>query len=448
MPHVPDRNGLCHELSIARRSLFSVRSSGRPSLPGGAALSWRRRLGVRLRTPQLLAFCLSALLPLSALAQTQVSERIELSGFARLIGGVLDDGDAEYAGYEDRFSVSNQSLFAVQADVDLVDGLSLAAQGLLHSSASRNSSFEWLYLRYQPTAHWQLRVGRLRTPFQLYSNVIDVGYAYPWISAPAPVYGSYLFSNYEGASTTFRTTLACIQFDLEAYYGSDDLVAENRYESVPVEVDELRGLVLTAERGNLVAKAGYHKAGKVTAALPELALLGDLLREAGFPRSADSLALEAEVEFYQAGLRYDNLSWFVIGEYLRVETDLVIGPPMIEGSYLTLGKNFAPFQAHLTIGRASSDDSEGLDEIPRGVSPDLDALGAGYDLVFDSLYTDNLDYYSAGLRWDVAGGLALKAEVSLLEERAPSRFFLPPREAEEEFDGRAMLFQLGLEWVF
>lgn len=382
-------------------------------------------------------------------AETGLADRVELSGFARLIGGTIDDGGVSFEEYDDSPSFSPQSLVAVQADVEITDSLQLAAQGLLHGSDFRDSGLEWFYLNFEPTASWQFKAGRLRTPFLNYSDVIDVGYAYPWISAPTPLYGSYLFSNYEGVSATFHTAIGENLIDIEAYWGSDDTEVNNAGLEIPVKIDDLRGLVITLERGNFSARAGYHGAGSVEGDVPELVQFSQLLRQLGFTASADSLDLDGSVDAFQAGLRYDNLDYFVIAEALRIESDLVTAPPEIDSVYLTLGKNWYPFQAHLTWGRSESEQpSQGVNEIPVGLSPQLDALAFGYRQIFADVTTDNIDYLSSGVRWDFRSSMALKAEVSWIEERSPSQFFETEAGARQGFDGRVLLFQVGLEWVF
>jgi len=383
------------------------------------------------------------------LAQEVEGDRVELSGFARLIGGAIDDDGVSFEEYEDSLTLAPQSLFALQADVRITDSLQLAAQGLLHGSERRDSGLEWLYLNFEPTANWQFKAGRLRTPFLSYSDVIDVGYAYPWLSAPTPLYGSYLFSNYEGISATFHTAIGEYLLDVEAYWGSDETEVSNAGQVIPVEIDDLRGLVLTFERGNFSSRLGYHGAASVVGDVPELTQFGQLLRRLGFNASADSLNLDGSVDAFQVGLRYDNLDYFAIAEALRIESDLITAPPRIDSYYLTLGKNWYPFQAHLTWGRSKSDQpSQGVDEIPRGLSPQLDALAMGYRQVFANTTTDNIDYLSSGVRWDFRPNTAVKAEISWIEERSPSRFFEVQPEARPDFDGRVMLLKVGLEWVF
>lgn len=126
---------------------------------------------------------------------SRLSERIHFSGFARLVGGYLDVDveDVHYQGYNDSISFGQHSLFALQTDVELTETLSFTTQLLAHTSATRDSGVEWAYLSWRPSRNWNFKAGKLRTPFYLHSDTLDVGFSYPWIIPPQQVYAPYLF---------------------------------------------------------------------------------------------------------------------------------------------------------------------------------------------------------------------------------------------------------------
>ena len=159
-----------------------------------------------------------------------------------MVAGYLDTDQAYFEGYENKVSFSEKSLLGLQADYALTGTVSVSGQVLLHSDESRGSGLEWLYLSYEPNANWQFKAGRLRTPYLQYSDVFDVGYAYPWISPPRQLYGSYLFfPRYEGGNARYQFNIDDVYFGLEGYYGSfsDDLEASG--ESFHLEVKEMYG---------------------------------------------------------------------------------------------------------------------------------------------------------------------------------------------------------------
>ena len=127
-------------------------------------------------------------------------EAIRFSGFARLVGGYLDEEKATYLDYDDSISFGEHSLFALQTDVDFSEQFSFTTQLLAHASHRRDSGVEWAYLTYRPTRNWQFKAGKLRTPFFMYSDTLDVGLAYPWIVPPQQVYLPYVFPSILGST--------------------------------------------------------------------------------------------------------------------------------------------------------------------------------------------------------------------------------------------------------
>ena len=63
---------------------------------------------------------------------SRLSERVQFSGFARLVGGYLDAGEVHYQGYNDTLSLGQHSLLALQTDVELTETLSFTTQLLAH----------------------------------------------------------------------------------------------------------------------------------------------------------------------------------------------------------------------------------------------------------------------------------------------------------------------------
>jgi hypothetical protein len=133
---------------------------------------------------------LSAVVPLQA---QEEQDALQISGFARIVLGALDECEASYLGYDNSLSFDQQSLIALQADYQLNKTFSVTGQIIGHTNDQRESGVEWLYLTYQPNRSTQIKIGKQRTPIFYYSDYMDVGFAYPWITLPQQVYNSIFF---------------------------------------------------------------------------------------------------------------------------------------------------------------------------------------------------------------------------------------------------------------
>jgi hypothetical protein len=373
-----------------------------------------------------------------------VLDNIEFSGFGRVVAGYLDESNVSFGGYEDTISFDQQSLFGLQADVQLTETLSLTTQLLAHSGDNRDSGIEWLYLTYTPTLNTQIRLGKQRTQFYSYSDVLDVGYAYPWITPPKGVYNDYLFSAYNGINLQYSTTLNDTLVSIEGYWGSDDSEMEIVGERFRPNVNDLRGIIVKFNGEKLSGRVSAHEADLQLHILPISGLI-EQLSEIGFEESARTLSGVGRGRFYHAGLKYEELNWFVEAEYNQTRSN-VITIPTIKGLAITAAYSWHPLTLFGVASTFDSDFNQPVNEIPIGISPELDRLALGYQQVFSSLVVDDSNFYTLGLRHDVSSSMAIKLSATLIDGDSSRRsFFLNP---DDDFNRRAMLYQAALEWVF
>ncbi|MFW8591010.1 hypothetical protein ACOI22_09430 [Glaciecola sp. 2405UD65-10] len=382
----------------------------------------------------------------SANAENNFADRFTFSGFGQVVAGYLDESDADYQGYSNSVYLGEQSLFAVQADFTFNSSLSVSGQLLAHSASDRDSGVEWLYLNYEPSANWRFKLGKLRTPFFRYSDVIDVGFAYPWISAPQQVYSGFLFSNYEGASATYLRSYKDYNFEIEAYYGVYSGSFSRAGEDTPFDVDEIKGLIFSVNHGNLNMRISTIESSDFDAEIPDFDGFADILEISGFIDNANAFRFDGKATAYQANINYDTLDYFAAAEAIKITSD-VLAVPELTAYYATAGYNFHPFQVHITYSTSKSSYNVPENQIPVGIAPQIDQLSYAYDLITSSLPLYNLDSVTFGARWDVRHNIALKAELTLLYgEDGEGSFY--SNITDEGFDRKSRLYQLGVEWYF
>lgn len=389
-------------------------------------------------------FAVVGFTPLLSLAAPS-PDRLEVSGFGRVVGGYLNTGEVSFEGYDNSVAFDNQSLIALQADFKVTDTLSLTSQALAHSGEERKSGLEWLYVTYEPSQHWQFKGGKMRTPFFRYSDVIDVGFAYPWITAPQQLYSSFLFNHYTGLMAGRRDAFGKFRTSLEFHYGEFDDATYFQELVVPTKVDRLRGLVLNVDYDlNWRFRAGYF-AGYVNLGLDsELEQFVDTLAMLGFTQSATALASQGDVDVYQVGVNYDDFFYSFGAEWISIQPE-VLGNDT-NSFYVTLGLNFQPVSLHLTYAQLQGDKYAESD-IPVGVSPQLDTLSAFYNNVTSYLQTEDLDSLSLTARWDPLLNVAFKAEATYYEGGVGNNSFAIDTPT-AKFDDQATLYQLAVEFVF
>lgn len=117
-----------------------------------------------------------------------MATELRFDGFASFVAGqalekdeLLVDpntGEAAFRGYDEKMSFQANSLFAIQVRADLQEKLSATAQIIAKGQNDYEAKFNWAYLAYQLTNEVTVKAGRFRTPLFMYSDFLDVGYAY------------------------------------------------------------------------------------------------------------------------------------------------------------------------------------------------------------------------------------------------------------------------------
>ncbi|WP_395339554.1 porin [Ningiella sp. W23] len=353
------------------------------------------------------ALASATLVAISAVSSAQAELRI--NGFANLTAGMTTN-DTEVYGFNDKVNFSDGSLFALQVSGQVNEKVSATAQILSRGADNYSAEFEWAYLTYNIDSNNNLSAGRFRLPLFRYSESLDVGYSYHWITAPRSVY-NVPFNNING-----------IRFDHTGMMGDWDYafqISAGEYsESVSggtVTADALLAASFEASyeffKVRLVTGRGNNNFSQAAVD----STVGALRPIA--PALADSLALEDDSSlFLGAGFEYDNFNWFVSGEYTSVEIEDSFSPQDVAW-YITAGKRFGKWTPHITYEtRDGNQDIKFLDQIaafPAEFQPSLTGAVAG----LQGFFMEEFSILTVGARYDWDASIALKAEISRYDNK-------------------------------
>jgi len=134
---------------------------------------------------------------------------ITFQGFASFVGGATLDSDETYLDYINKLEYDNDSLYALQASSNLGDGLTVTGQIIARGAENYQPEFEWMYASYNLTPTLNMKIGRVRTPFYMLSEYLEVGYTYQWIRPPKEVYAASI-TNMDGVSFLYNMPIGNI----------------------------------------------------------------------------------------------------------------------------------------------------------------------------------------------------------------------------------------------
>ena len=245
------------------------------------------------------------------------------------------------------------SKFGAQLTYGVTDTVGLTLQTTAKAYSDEwKANLEWAYLSWQSTDNLMLRFGRLRTPVYMYSESIDVGFAYPWLRLPDEVYSQVQLSNYEGADLVYNLPLSFATVSFQVAGG----VAKNRDyylydEEFDIDYDNVFGASVSLATNDY----GTVRIGYVEADI-ETEISGSFTDIFGNPSSATLLALDKDKgKFTSIGYQYDNGTWLTANEWTSrvIEND---NTHSTDSFYLMGGRRFGDFLAHVTYAQLDEDD--------------------------------------------------------------------------------------------
>ena len=245
------------------------------------------------------------------------------------------------------------SKFGAQLTYGVTDTVGLTLQTTAKAYGDEwKANLEWAYLSWQSTDNLMMRFGRLRTPFYMYSESIDVGFSYPWLRLPDEVYSQVQLSNYEGADIVYNLPLSFATLSFQLAGG----IAKNRDyyiydEEFDIDYDNVFGSSVSLATNDF----GTFRVGYVEADI-DTDISGSFTDIFGNPDTASLLALDKDKgKFTSIGYQYDNGTWLTANEWTSrvIEND---GSNSTDSFYLMGGRRFGDFLAHVTYAQLDEDE--------------------------------------------------------------------------------------------
>lgn len=359
---------------------------------------------------------------------------INFSGFATFAGGSTTNNNETLDGYDDTFAFDTGSLVALQASSDLGNDWGVTIQLLARGSEEWNLNAEWAYLSYDVNDEWRLLFGRQRAPFYMYSDYLDVSYAYHWIKPPSGVY-SLPFDVFDGIGSIYTVALGDFDTTFHLVYGRNNDKSPLLGEDRNTDFSDFFSGSITLNRDWLTLRASYARADLLIP-INELSSLFDGWRATGtFASIGDQLEIKGDAgDFASVGFIIDYEDYLFVGEYTEVDPGNNLFPKQ-NSYYLSFGYRIDTILLHFTYG-ADKDKANFniLNNVPAGVDPGLDFLLTSTNGLLLSTEQDS-SFWTLGVRWEVADSMALKMEFTDFKDDRP-------------LATEASLFQLALTTVF
>jgi len=348
-------------------------------------------------------------LALSPCAWSQDDSMFSFSGFgtAGVAHSTEDQADftsdfqaSKGVGASHSTSFNPDSRLALQVDARFSDDFSAVVQ--VASEYAVDDSFKPLvtlaHVKYRFSPAFAVRAGRINAPLYMLSESQRIGYSTPWVRPPYEVY-NYLLQM-DGVEGVYGFNLGDTAIALQGFYG--------RINSETVDVDNFRGLSVTADHGFHSFRASYIK-GNVKYSTDTIEALFGLYTRL-LPQAAARLdPRDMQGSFTGLGYAYDPGNWFLRTEVIQADYAPSLAGKTTSG-YLSAGYRVGTLTPSLTFAHVDVSD--------------LDAPGAAdrLGLLNQAVAQNNASRhsYTASLRWDVVDNIDVKFQASHIKNHAGS----------------------------
>ena len=295
--------------------------------------------------------------------------------------------------------LSQDTVLGLQGTLALNDRTDLTLQ--LQLSENHRSDYKpelaWAYLRHDLRPDLSVRLGRLRAPFFMHSDVLNVNYAHPWVRPPVEVYGLNPVNELSGADLLLSTQVGAVDVELQPYLGTGTA----RFPGGRGTLKRVVGISTNLSKNGMRMQLSHAEArfdlsyGDIVYEMARDALLATG-QESVLTRLSGK---EGRASFSTIGVQWHLDRLLLTGEVARRGADRYLSSAI--GWHLTAAYQMGAFTPYLTIAELN------VTKPVLGSSP-APAFLSGY---LHSRSTDQRSV-SLGNRWDFAPNRALKVQWS------------------------------------
>ena len=376
------------------------------------------------------------------MAATPISSQAidySFSGFGSLVGGATTDGEefrphVKYGGgkYDESFALDVESRLGIQGTVRLTDDLAVTAQVVSRGGYNWRPELKWAYVSYQLNDNVQVKAGRLNSPFYLFSDFQDVGYALPWVSAPRNAY-MVPADSIEGVNVITSFSTEKFEHVIEVYAGRYD-DGQNKYEAghLDIETPTFGLTYMPTYDGWLTMRVTYHEGTDLEVISKDLDGLRATLVGVSAPAKflANAKFEHERTSFSGIAVKAELDRLTLIAELNQLDWHTSIFPHQKRGYISAIYQVNDKFAPYVTLMK-NNDSGGDLEET--GVGP----LDASLKAMFGKSDTFG---WAIGGRYDIADNMALKAEYQSQSSDIPKN--------EQTGEDVADTFRVALDIIF
>jgi len=391
---------------------------------------------------------------------------VSLKGFGTIGFVNNNNNDADFvanpqsqpsgAGLSEHFSLNPDSRIGLQTDWQATQELSFTGQAVSKQGPDNSyvPELQLAFAKYKVLADLEVRGGRIRPPFFMLSDYLDMFYANPWIRPPSEFYTMVpLASHMEGLDLLYRPQTGSVSWLIQPYYGNSELsMRSNR----TLKAKNMAGINISANYSDFTLRAGYtHLLITVndpsfnSDALPALTSMCEV-DSAVCPFKSTLALSDNNLNIIAFGANWDNGNYFLTGEIgKRISQHNIID---VTAGYISGGTRIGKFTPYVTY---SSSVNNSPTSFNGGTGPFAALSNQVVTQIISEFNFADQDTKTLGIRYDFYKNLDLKVQWDRIDTSTKNNqantgygLFISPTTTFSNSNNTIDLFSSSIDFVF
>jgi len=315
-------------------------------------------------------------------------------------------------------SFANHSVLGLQLDAQATDKLSFTLQAVASANNANGNMLdvEWANAKYQLSDVFDIRVGMMRTPIFMYSDILNVAYSYDVLHLP-DMYGLISMNKYHGAELSHKTDLKDASLFTTLLYGQTDSIyklidSQGNSSEVKIHADDTYGIAVKLVYNDLMFRTSYIR-GSLDISNQETNRAFSQFNALNIPMINNAIekykVKNKEVEYLNFAAKYDFDNSYLLGEYIRANSESFI--PDLQSWYVGGGYNFdtwTPFAMYSKTRATSNYMPMATSGLPLQLAGAVIGANQAFTQMAEPGSEMNLETISLGFRYDLSDNAVLK----------------------------------------
>ena len=318
-------------------------------------------------------------------------------------------------GTQGDLSLANDTKFGLQFDWQANEKIDFTLQG---SIDAQGANLDWANFKYRFNDTHSFKIGQMRFPTAMYSDILKISYSYNWVRLPSDLYGILPLTSYRGGEYNYQGSYKESEYHFKLYGGSaeDTMIGSQDIGDYTISLKHIYGANFSVTLEHLLLRIGYTHT--------DISIQNEKINryfDMAFASSTLSSEKKALLHHYDPrnkatqylsfGMKYTYDNFYLLGEYTWMNMNNIISDNY--AGYLSAGYHIDTWTPHLTFSKVT-----GKSNYTQSVQD------SQIDQALQEMSTRTLtsqETITLGLRYDWRENIALKIQYDHIKEGKKGR---------------------------